>query len=60
MQGDWWQKGRELLDNMEGIFHYLAPEEAAMRENPDKRTTELLRQVFGAKYAIIPTCPWFL
>jgi hypothetical protein len=34
---------------MEGIFHYLAREEAAIRQNPAKRTTELLRQVFGAK-----------
>lgn len=34
---------------MEGIFYYLAREEAAIRQNPAKRTTELLRQVFGAK-----------
>ena len=34
---------------MEGIFHYLAREEAAIRQNPAKRTTELLQQVFGAK-----------
>ncbi|MCW8874175.1 MAG: DUF4197 domain-containing protein [Gammaproteobacteria bacterium] len=34
---------------MEGIFHYLAREEAAIRQNPVKRTTELLQQVFGAK-----------
>ncbi len=33
---------------MEGIFYYLAQEEAAIRQNPAKRTTELLRQVFGA------------
>lgn len=32
---------------MDGIFHYLAKEEAAIRANPAKRTTELLRQVFG-------------
>ncbi len=30
-----------------GIFHYLAIEEAAIRNNPVKRTTELLRHVFG-------------
>lgn len=30
-----------------GIFHYLALEEAAIRQDPAKRTTELLRQVFG-------------
>jgi len=34
---------------MDGIFHYLAQEEAAIRQNPAKRTTELLQQVFGAK-----------
>ncbi|WP_200889333.1 DUF4197 family protein [Geoalkalibacter ferrihydriticus] len=32
---------------MDGIFYYLAEEEAAIRRNPAKRTTELLRQVFG-------------
>lgn len=32
---------------IEGIFHYLAKEEAAIRQNPAKRTTELLRKVFG-------------
>jgi len=30
-----------------GIFNYLAKEEAAIRENPKKRTTELLQQVFS-------------
>lgn len=34
---------------MDGVFFYLAKEEVAIRENPEKRTTELLRQVFGAK-----------
>lgn len=34
---------------MNGIFHYLAQEEAAIRQNPAKRTTELLQTVFGAK-----------
>lgn len=32
---------------MKGIFHYLAVEEAAIRENPAKRTTEILKTVFG-------------
>jgi hypothetical protein len=32
-----------------GIFHYLAKEEAEIRKNPVKRTTELLQRVFGAK-----------
>lgn len=44
-------KGR-LIDHgldgaLDGIFHYLAQEEAAIRNDPAKRTTELLRQVFG-------------
>jgi hypothetical protein len=34
---------------IEGIFHYIAIEEAAIRENPAKRTTELLQKVFGTK-----------
>ncbi len=34
---------------MDGIFYYLAQEEAAIRQNPAKRTTELLKQVFGSK-----------
>jgi len=33
--------------SMDGIFHYLAIEEAAIRENPAKRTTDLLKKVFG-------------
>lgn len=34
---------------MDGIFFYLAKEEAAIRRDPAKRTTELLKQVFGTK-----------
>ena len=34
---------------MDGIFYYMAKEEAAIRQNPAKRTTELLQRVFGAK-----------
>jgi len=34
---------------MDGIFHYMAVEEAAIRQNPAKRTTELLQRVFGAQ-----------
>ncbi|MDX1455080.1 MAG: DUF4197 domain-containing protein [Gammaproteobacteria bacterium] len=30
-----------------GLFHYLAEEEAAIRNDPAARTTELLRRVFG-------------
>lgn len=33
---------------MDGIFHYVAIEEAAIRNNPTARTTELLQKVFGA------------
>ncbi len=32
---------------MDGIFYYLAKEEAAIRQNPAKRTTDLLKRVFG-------------
>ncbi len=32
---------------MDGIFFYLAKEEAAIRNNPAKRTTDLLKSVFG-------------
>ncbi|NIA19893.1 MAG: DUF4197 family protein [Xanthomonadaceae bacterium] len=39
-----------VLDKgMDGIFYYIAKEEAAIRQNPVKRTTELLQRVFGAK-----------
>lgn len=41
--------GHVVDKGMDGIFHYLAREEMAIRQNPAKRTTELLRQVFGAK-----------
>jgi Protein of unknown function (DUF4197) len=32
---------------LEGLFHYIAVEEEAIRSNPAARTTELLREVFG-------------
>ena len=32
---------------MDGLFHYVAQEEAAIRNNPAERTTELLQRVFG-------------
>ena len=32
---------------MEGIFHYMAVEEKAIRQDPIKRTTELLQKVFN-------------
>ncbi|CAN0458500.1 unnamed protein product [Discosporangium mesarthrocarpum] len=37
-----------VLDRaMAGLFLYLAAEEAAIRENPAKRSTELLQKVFA-------------
>ncbi|MBT8147998.1 MAG: DUF4197 domain-containing protein [Gammaproteobacteria bacterium] len=33
---------------MDGIFFYLAKEEASIRENPVKQTTDLLKKVFGS------------
>ncbi len=33
---------------LQGLFHYLAREEAAIRQNPAKRTTDLLVRVFGS------------
>lgn len=32
---------------LSGIFYYIAVEEAAIRKNPAKRTTEILRKVFS-------------
>jgi hypothetical protein len=32
---------------LDGLFHYLASEEAAIRDNPAARTTDLLKKVFG-------------
>lgn len=34
---------------MDGIFYYVAREEAAIRQDPAKRATALLQRVFGAK-----------
>ena len=33
---------------LEGLFHYLAIEEKAIRNNPAARSTELLKKVFGS------------
>ena len=41
--------GYVVEQGMNGIFHYLAQEEAAIRQNPAKRTTDLLKTVFGSK-----------
>lgn len=40
--------GYVVEKGMAGIFHYLAGEEAAIRQNPAKRSTEILRRVFAA------------
>ncbi|MFW5901818.1 MAG: DUF4197 domain-containing protein [Thermodesulfobacteriota bacterium] len=34
-------------EGMEGIFHYMAQKEAAIRENPAQQTTDLLKRVFS-------------
>lgn len=39
--------GHVVSRGMSGIFHYLAKEEAAIRQQPRRHTTELLRKVFG-------------
>ena len=38
-----------LQKGMDGIFHYVAKEEAGIRKNPAKQTTALLKKVFGVK-----------
>jgi len=37
-----------LEKGLDGVWHYMAEEEAAIRQNPVKRTTDLLRRVFGS------------
>lgn len=41
--------GHVVNKGSDGIFHYLAVEEKAIRTNPVKRTSELLQRVFGAQ-----------
>ncbi len=36
-----------IKKGMNGIFYYLAKEEVAIRKNPAKQTTDLLKKVFG-------------
>jgi len=38
--------GYAIEKTMDGIFYYVAREEAAIRENPSKRTTDLLKRAF--------------
>lgn len=46
-------KGKEMMIDhavegaLKGLFHYIAEEEAAIRNNPAKRVTPLLQKVFG-------------
>lgn len=45
-------KGFSLTDftvgkGLDGLFHYMGTEEAAIRSNPAARSTELLKKVFG-------------
>lgn len=42
----------DLIDHgvekgLDGLFYYIGQEEAAIRQNPAKRTSEILRRVFG-------------
>ena len=41
--------GHVVEKGSDGIFHYLAEEEKAIRTNPLERTTDLLRRVFAAQ-----------
>jgi len=41
--------GYVVDEGMDGIFTYLAEEEKAIRENPLKRTSEILQRVFGSR-----------
>ncbi len=36
-----------LSKGIDGIFYYLAKEEKAIRDNPAKRTPDLLKKVFA-------------
>lgn len=36
-----------IKGSIQGIFHYIAKEEKAIRKDPVKQTTELLKKVFG-------------
>jgi hypothetical protein len=39
--------GHGLDGALEGLFHYLARQEAAIRTDPAARTTDVLKEVFG-------------
>ncbi|TDY04049.1 DUF4197 domain-containing protein [Thiohalophilus thiocyanatoxydans] len=38
-----------IQHGIDGMFYYLAKEEATIRQDPAKRTTEILQRVFGRK-----------
>ncbi|MDX8395232.1 MAG: DUF4197 domain-containing protein [Mariprofundaceae bacterium] len=41
---------RHVLDfGLKGVFHYMAVEEKEIRKNPVKRTTQILKKVFGSR-----------
>jgi len=40
--------GHGVKYGLDGVFHYVAAEEAAIRRDPAKRTSEILRRVFGS------------
>lgn len=37
-----------MTKTLDGVFYYVAQEEAAIRRDPAKRTTDILKKVFGA------------
>ncbi|MFK7862335.1 MAG: DUF4197 domain-containing protein [Granulosicoccus sp.] len=41
--------GHVVDEGSDGIFYYLAQEEKSIRENPLKRTSEILQRVFGSQ-----------
>ena len=45
LKGDLIRHGVDF--GLQGVFHYIGEEEAAIRRNPAKRTSEILRRVFG-------------
>lgn len=47
-RGDLIQHGVEY--GLKGVFYYIGEEEKAIRANPAKRTSEILRKVFGSQY----------
>ena len=38
-----------IQKSLDGIFYYVAKEEAAIRQDPARQTTDLLKRVFGAQ-----------